>query len=481
MTLPGANSRSPARARSDGRVRRRPLARAAGAALALLLLVPGCDRGERPPNILLYVVDTLRADTLRCHGNANVRTPNLDELARQGTRFARAYANAPWTRPSLASLLTGEYPSTHGVVGRHDALSPALPTLPALLRSRGYRTAAIAANPNVGSAFGFDRGFERYLELYNRAGERRVVFPEELIAAADRVVDTALEWLAEEPRRPWFLLVFSIDPHVPYTPPPPYDRLYDPDYQGAVDGSMASLFGLDALGTTPPRREIDHLRALYDGEVAFNDRQFGRLLQRIDLVHGAENTVVVVTADHGEEFYEHGRREHGHSLYEELIHVPLLVRWPGRVPAQTYEDPVQLNDLFPTLLGLAGAPAVDTPGRDLAPILLRRERVDPRAYAELNLEGRRLRTLIVEHHKLIVDDARGTETYFDLSADPGEQHARSEVPVPDLAPRLRALTQEATRRGVVAPAQIAPAQLPDAARQALEALGYGDPARTPAR
>jgi len=450
-------------------------------AMAVVCVGAACERPPAPPNVLVYVVDTLRADAVGCYGNASVHTPAIDRLAQEGTRFARAYANASWTRPSMGSLLTGEYPSTHGAVRRPDALRLGIPTLPARVRALHYRTAAVIANPNIGSSFGFADGFDDFVELYRPHDGRSDVVPEELNAPADRVVDAAIGWLHTHSAAPFFLFVFSIDPHAPYTPPPPYDRMYDPDYSGPVDGSLGSIYQLGLGGPIPPAREIRHLRALYDGEVSFNDAHLARLLTELDTLHLAANTVVVFTADHGEEFYEHGGRDHGHTLYEELVHVPLIIRWPSHVPAHTVQPgAVQLVDLLPTLLRIAGGSSGVGPGRDLTDMISGGSApVASMAFAEEDLDRHQLHGLIREQHKLIYDAAQPQPLVFDLLRDPGE-HA----PLPGLPPQDLMLAMEAIGRTNHPPPGstgrlLAPTELPESVRRAMEALGYGEPTKGP--
>jgi arylsulfatase A-like enzyme len=454
---------------------------ASGWLVLLVCVAAGCRR-TTPPNIILYVVDTLRADALGCYGNPSVQTPTMDRLAREGIRFARAYADASWTRASMGTLFTGEYPNTHGAVGRADALRRGITTLPMQLRARGYRTAAIIANPNIGSTFGFAEGFTDFVELYNSHPEHTLVMPAELLATADRVVDAASAWLQAHPAGPFFLLVFSVDPHAPYTPPAPYDNMYDPTYRGKVDGSLQSLFELAVREKVPDESDIRHLRALYHGEVTFNDMQLGRLLGELDRARLSENTVVIVTSDHGEEFYEHGGRDHGHTLFEEVIRVPLIIRWPGRIPRGTVvPEAVQLADLYPTLLRLAGVSprpgAFTTVGRDLTDVLLGRgsNGVAPLAYAEEHLDGHNLRALIMDHRKVLYDVTRQQPFVFDLARDPAELQRGTELPPQDLWRTFEKITQanQPPRGSVARP--VHGSELPDAARHAMEALGYGDP------
>jgi arylsulfatase A-like enzyme len=450
------------------------LAVAAGT-LSLCTGLSGCRRPVARPNILLYVVDTLRADALHCYGNGTVHTPAMDSLAAAGIRFTRAYANASWTRASMGSLLTGEYPNTHGAVGRADALGTGIPTLASQLAAAGYQTAAVISNPNIGATFGFATGFGEFIELFDPHPQRNAVMPEELIARADTVVDRAIDWLHHRSSAPFFLLVFTVDPHTPYMPPAPYDTMYDPDYTGQVDGSFRSLFGLALLGHVPPEREIRHLLALYHGEVTFNDAQLSRLFAELDRLDLGRDTVVVVTSDHGEEFYEHGGRDHGHSLYEELIRVPLIMRWPGMIsPGTVFPGVVQLADLYPTLLRFAAASATAGAGRNLAAVVTGRQQdgIAPMAYAEEKLDKHDLQALVLADRKLIHEAQHPEPLIFDLARDAGEQHPQSEPPPPDLVHRLTEI--RAKNHPPAASSPRAVADLPESVRRAMEALGYGD-------
>ncbi len=185
---------------------------------------PGDSKPPRP-NVLLFLVDTLRADALGPYGNSVVGTPAIDHFAGQGTLFEWAFAPTSWTRPSVTTILTGLHPAVHGVERRGSVLPPGVALLPEVLREHGYRTGFLATNPNVGSFFGYSRGFDDFIELYERR-EKGTVAKSEFIARADQVVDRAKEWM-EESSEPFFLVVFVIDPHSPYDPLPDFNRYVD--------------------------------------------------------------------------------------------------------------------------------------------------------------------------------------------------------------------------------------------------------------
>lgn len=215
------------------------------AALAAASLL-GCGTEPAPANVLLYTVDTLRADSLACYGNERVATPHIDRLAAEGWLHPNAWANSSWTRSSMASLFTGRYPRRHGVMGRADALPGSLATLGDQLQARGYATAFITANPNVGSVFGFQQGFGEIMELYRRR-TKGTVGPTELIARSDEITDRAIEWLGHS-QRPFYLAVLSVDPHAPYAPPVRFDR-YGGDY--TAPSMAACTLSTAALSTRP--------------------------------------------------------------------------------------------------------------------------------------------------------------------------------------------------------------------------------------
>jgi arylsulfatase A-like enzyme len=340
-------------------------------------------RHNTPPeshNLLLIVVDTLRADRLGFMGNPTVQTPQLDALAAGATVYPDAVSAAPWTLSSFATLLTGRSPTFHQAHPLRDALGTDLkggrfgiqplrrdiPTLAEALQAAGYETAFIGTNPYLSRINGLDRGFghfdvrlrtvERYAALL--AGLSRVglhpLEPLDPCFDAQTMTTRGLDWLTRSHPRPFFLLLHYMDPHWPYEPPPPYD-----DGAGQLDQPV------------PP---ISRLSRRYDAEVAGLDGAVGRLLSGLSAAGLAENTVVVLTADHGEAFGEHGSWVaweekpgtvegassrailHGHTQYQELLHVPFVLRLPG---GEGRIDPRIMRgvDVMPTLLALAGAPA----------------------------------------------------------------------------------------------------------------------------
>ena len=278
------------------------------------------------PNIVLITLDTTRADRMGFLGSERGLTPNLDALAREGVVFPRAYAQVPLTTPSHAVILTGTYPEFNNVNYMGDSLGKTLPFLPDILRRNGYRTAAfvgaLVLDPRK-LAPGFARGFELYDAGYHRrrGSEDRY---RSLERRGEEVVRRALGWLNKRPPGPFFLWVHLYDPHDPYSPPEPFSTRYKAEP--------------------------------YDGEIAYTDSVVGNLIAGLKARGLFDNSLLAVMADHGEAFGEHGERHHGIFLYDETIHVPLVLKLPGRTAPRRIEDRVGLVEVAPTVLQVAHLP-----------------------------------------------------------------------------------------------------------------------------
>jgi len=451
------------------------MARVLGLLLASLfaLGVAACggDAGPaRPPNILLYVVDTLRADELACYGSEVVHSPHVDRMAREGLLFENAFANASWTRPSIATIFTGRHPHRHGTQGRNDVLAEELPTLAGILGWAGYQTGFLNTNPNVGTAFGFERGFDDIFDLYARR-KPGFVWPEEMITPSDQVSRRVIDWI-DAAQAPFFIAVLTTDPHAPYTPPAHFD-LYGGDYQGDIDGSRASLRRKNL--TEAEQRRI---HSLYRAEVSFNDDSLGTLLADLDERGRLDDTLIVFTSDHGEEFWEYpARRGHGQSLTDSVLHVPLVIRLPGGTPTGRVARPVQLADLMPTLLEFAGVPV--PPGVDGRSLLGGGRPRDPASsdpqqiYASILLGARQ--HMVREYPwKLVWGITRDRFQLYDVSSELGESRAlRRPLPPGALAAyqRLRNdLRAWSARADAPVPRQAG--EIPEDVKSALRELGY---------
>ena len=338
---------------------REVLARRLIAALALLACA-GCAAPDRP-NILLLVIDTARADRFSWDGSGRSTTPRLTALAREGTVFTQAFSPAPWTVPAHASLFTGRYPSLH----RTDCGSLRLPdgevTLAEILRDAGYRTVGYTANPWLGSTYNFQQGFDTYGETWREVPEGS---DDTGASITNGKVERFLRWRQEHPEareQPFFLFINYFEPHLPYHPPEPERSRFlrtgtDPErverlaHLGHPD-EMAYILGLSDLTSD----DLLILNDLYDGEIAYADRRAGQVIDLVRELGLLDRTVVAVVSDHGENIGDHHLLDHKMSVHATLLRVPLLLRYPAQVAAGVrIATPVQMHDLFPTLLALAG-------------------------------------------------------------------------------------------------------------------------------
>lgn len=378
---------------------------------------------EVPPNVLIYMVDTLRADHLGCYGYARPTSPNIDRFADEATLFSGMSAQTSWTRPAVASLFTGLYPQVHGTNRREDALPESAAVLPEIFHDLGWETAAVVTNGNVGKKFGFARGFE----VFNRLLERAQTL--EVHQLSDKVNEAAFQWLENRERdRPFLLYLHTSDPHGPYTPRSPYRERFAPSVSDPLAGSNDRIAQIGRAEDGLDTAAVDELRDLYDGEIAFNDAAFGDLIAKLQELDLYDSTVIVLLSDHGEEFGEHQWLAHGKTLFDELLRVPLIIRFPdGRGQSAVIADTVRQIDVLPTLLDYVGiaAPAA-VQGRSLLP-LVAGSPAAPEAdasYAYLDIDGHHLESVAVSGHKLIKVFGERDQTsrveLFDLVVDAGE-------------------------------------------------------------
>jgi len=387
------------------------------------------------PNILFVMIDTLRADHVGCYGYTRPTTPRIDRLARQSVRFANLYTAGPWTMPSVMTMFTSLHPSVHGAVSFQRRASLKVTTLAERLKRLGYRrTAAITSNPTVNSRYGFAQGFDTYddysvffaheLGLFgvDDAPQRKSVVE---AVTSKTVTDLAGRWLEKEGRRgPWLLFLLYFDPHLDYVPKPPWDRRFDPHPTAESRKTKPNVRHLTRDDAAPGLRE--HLLALYDGEIGYTDLWLGKLLDRLDALGHADDTLVLLTSDHGEEFLDHGGILHGRTLYAEQTRGILLLRHPDRLPAgKTVTAPARHVDLTPTLLDHIGAPPdPECQGASLLPLIgggSGGASPDDRPSFLEGTAGTHLRAIVRGRHKLIRDLDTGTHQLYDLAADPAEK------------------------------------------------------------
>ncbi len=436
--------------------------------------LPAADRTpvavRPPPNVVLYLVDTLRPDRLGSYGHPRPTSPHIDAFARDATLFRNALAQSSWTKTAVASLFTGLLPQAHRIQSRTDAIPEGLPLLAERLRSRGYATFGVVTNGNVSGAFGFARGFDVYEEL--REGSTR-----EIHQLSDRANEAAFALLERRPDdRPFFLYVHTTDPHWPYTPREPQRSRLAGDVRDPSVGFAVPLHG----PKRPGAGLAGDLGRLYEAEIAFNDESFGALLEKLRELDLYAESLVILVSDHGEGFSEHASFGHGSTLFGEEIRIPLVIRFPGGLGAgRVVEAAARQVDLLPTILEAAGAPLPsDLPGRSLLAAAQATAPVpEPDAsYAYLDRAGRIAETVVVGSRKLIRfrADGRGPPALglFDLASDPGETRDVAAAE-PLWRDYLLALLDEAAARGPAGPEPGA-GTLDAAQQRALEALGYLD-------
>ena len=367
-------------------------------------------------NAVLVLVDTLRADKLEAYRpDTRVKTPGLHTFLAGAAVMRNARSQENWTKPSVATLLSSLLPWQHNAVTDDAKVPDSVELLPEVLRARGFYTGAFIANGYVSDKFGFKQGWNTYRN-YIREGLRS---PAQYVAA------DALQWLdTRDKDKPFFLYVHTIDPHVPYKPPPAFLAMYDAaPYGGPVDFRQTNeLLEKIKIGSMKLNdRDKVHLQALYDAEISYHDVHFNALMEGLEQRGLAKDTAVIMVADHGEEFWDHGSVGHGHSVYDELLHVPVIIRFPGLTEhKQQIDSAVGLVDVMPTLLEALGQPVPEAlMGHSFLPQLRGEGDTAPRAAVSGFMSG--WRTLGVGRLKLIQRTLDHLWLY-DVTADPGETH-----------------------------------------------------------
>lgn len=347
-----------------------------------------------PPNVILIVVDSLRADHVSAYGYERPTTQNLDALvAAEGIRFEDAVSPVPWTCPANGALMSGRNPSSLGA--SWNTLNSSLPqeavSLAEALHDAGYYTAGFVNNACVNTNRGFAQGFDAFddsMAARKGSDSNNKARANEVNALVTNWLES--DWLARPAaeRQRLFLFLYYMEPHVWYNAPAPYDTLYDDTYTGTLTAEVYGT-GYDVVTgkIVPSARDIEHLEALYDGEISYWDAYLGQMLGYLQSKGLLDNALIVVTGDHGESFGEHGKWAHGSALYEEQVRVPLVMRYTGRIaPGQVVTTPVQSMDLMPTILEYAGAAVPNgLQAVSLVPLAAGMRDVPPRdVYSELD-------------------------------------------------------------------------------------------------
>ena len=370
----------------------------------------------RPPakNVVVLLIDTQRADRLQpFNPQTRVRTPEIAEIAREGTLFENAQAPENWTKPSVASVLTSLWPATHQAKTDAARVPAGAVLLSESYKEAGFSTASFIANGFVSTSFGFEQGWDHYTNFIRENKDTR----------AENVFREAGDWIEHHKSERFFVYVQTIDPHVPYDPPSEYLNMYDQREYGGQVAPRATPDLLEKAKRNPPVITFDasdrrRLEGLYDGEVSYHDHWLGQFVDRLKALGVYDDTLFVITSDHGEEFNDHGSYGHGHTVYQELIHVPLLFRLPGRIPAgQRIRQTVSTVDIGPTLFEGTGVPLeASAEGHSLQPYLRGQVPALPAVAFSDMLDDRRV--IRAGRWKLVL---RGVNpSLFDLQDDPGE-------------------------------------------------------------
>jgi len=311
------------------------------------------------PNVILVTISSLRADHVSSLGYDRQTTPNFDKFAKDNILFTNAFATSSWQMPTVGSIFTSLYPGEHGATHINKKLSRNVLTLAGILKENGFYTAGFGCNPRLSADYGFDKGFDFYddysvsMMLSSMSFGQAESIDINKRRTNDLVNDAAIRWLQKNTHKPFFLSVHYYDNHWDYLPPAPYDTLFDPDYAGYIDGTEIAREPL--CSNRPSDRDVEHIIALYDGQVRQTDQDLGELLDFLKEKGRFKNSVIIVTGDHGEQFYEHGHTSH-HGIFDELIHVPLAISVPDMNEPNIIDSFASGVDIVPTILDYTGVP-----------------------------------------------------------------------------------------------------------------------------
>ncbi len=455
-------------------------------AVVLTGLLLGCGKSTSDPppkatNVILIISEALPANRLGCYGGDTALAPHIDELAEDGILFEKFHSAAPWTMPSVGSILTGLSPPLHRA-GRYQpmkddptklsadlfGLLEDIPFLPELLGD--IHTLAVINNAFIHKDYGFNRGWDVFNQHF--AGFTRY-------RDAATTTRQVLDILSKHKKKPFFMMAHYFDPHVPYRPPGPFDKKFHQGSQGRVNmRTINQLKQMRANKFWPDEEEQKYLRGLHDGEIAYLDSEIGTLVEGLAEMGLLDNTWVVFTADHGEELFEHGGFEHGHRYEEEVTKVPLIIRAPEKWGRGTrVKVSARQIDIAPTILHLFKKQVDERmEGRDLMPLITGAETAHRPAYIAFNLTDEPAHAFFDGRYKIIQTLNKKQVYMYDIDADPGEK-TRLNAKHPEFARMMKQLRKVHDRYESKAKAifsqhnhqEISPAVL-----ESLRSLGYID-------
>jgi arylsulfatase A-like enzyme len=378
----------------------------------------------------LISLESLRSDHLGCYGYSKNTSPNIDKLAQEGTLFLNTVSATSWTLPSITSLLTSVYQGVHQVSNDGKKLDEMRTTLAEVMKDNGYATAAFVSGPYTSSAFGLNQGFDVYKNCSFIKGnyKKKKHFPSkrDFSESHKDVINRktslmASDWLNRHYKESFFLYLHYWDIHYDYIPPAPYNKIFDSHYKGNI--SAKKFQSNTAINKNMNSRDLRHIIALYDGEIRWTDYNIGFLLDKLKDLKQLQNTLIVLTADHGEEFFEHGGKGHRRTLYDEVIKVPLIFKFPRRIPkGKRIKTQVRTIDIMPTILDIMNIPDhKETMGKSLWKLIHSKKKAemnDRTALSELHNELKSLRT---NGWKIIYNISSKKLHFIDLKRDPLEK------------------------------------------------------------
>ena len=467
------------------------------AGLAPSLWVSGCGKRQqgKKPNIILIILDTVRADGLGVLAEHGSSTPNIDDISRQGTTFVNAFAPSPWTVPSHASIFTSHYSHKHNAVHDHFRLSNSFQTMAEILKSLGYITGGFTCNPWLHTKSGMEQGFDTYEEVYKKQAKPKTD------KGAAKATEMVVKWLNQRAGngKPFFLFVNYLEAHMPYEPPARV--LYHLDSMKAGPGlrffssfpkKLAGLYNIGRLKLTPD--ELARIQTLYHAEIAYVDEQVDTLISCLRTHGPLDNTILIITSDHGENLGEHNLIGHEFTLFDTVLHVPLIVRFPSALPpGELVEAPVSLVDILPTILEILGDRARLAELKGVS--LLRAKNVQANEDRGILAEYSRPKTLINRHMRRkfpqvdlshydvslkalrkggfkYVVSSRGEEFLYNVVEDPAELSDVS-ASFPEQMSRLRTELTELTQTvGPIEDREDKSEPFTPEQRRQLESLGY---------
>lgn len=436
-------------------------------------------------NVILISIDTLRSDHLGCYGYGRDTSPNIDKLASESALFHNVYSASPWTLPSHVSILTGLYCAHHQVYQDSERMDPSDGTLAEKMRENSYKTTAFTGGGFVSAVYGFSKGFDSYYE-----GEGGVFHQD----SAAKVFSVVSPWIDRSRDQDFFLFIHTYQPHSPYACPPPYKFMFlDDDAKWGHIDLIQHLGGNECLYKALPDEEKRNIIALYDAEIRYTDEALiAPLVDKLKKTGLYDRTMLILTSDHGEEFFEHSGWGHGYNVYDEALKVPLIIKFPDSgFKGKIYDHIVSLIDIMPTILDWLGIDYSDTniDGNSLIPILLEREKKDRKFIADvagnvLNYHNLEKITTNQEKFKLILNknsDSRDREFFrfkppdvpaievYDLEKDSKEKNNVTKD-YPDLTRQLIAWINDFYSKAVKK--NVKKMVMDEKLKEQLRALGY---------